>query len=71
MSTLHVRNYCDAKNINFEDHPQSTATIEGPITVTSEDHKQLIAKGIQIVDRVNATLPCRVVRVWHGEMLGP
>ena len=57
VSTLHVRNYCAAKNINFEDHPQSQAKNGGAITLTAEDHRNLISEGVEILDRVNATLP--------------
>ena len=46
VSRLHVRNYCAAKNVNFEDHPQSVATNGRPVTVTPEDHKNLIAEGV-------------------------
>ena len=57
VSSLHVRNYCGAKNINFEDHPQSTAKNGRAITITPEEHKELIAKGVQIMEGVNATFP--------------
>ena len=57
VSTLHVRNYCAAKNINFEDHPQSTSRNGRPVTVIPEDHKTLITEGVQILDGVNASLP--------------
>ena len=46
VSTLHVRNYCVAKYINFDDHPQSEAKSGRPITVMPEDHRELIAKGV-------------------------
>lgn len=57
VSTLHVRNYCAAKNMNFKDHPQSAAKNGRAVIVTLEDHKRLIAEGAHIVEVVNATLP--------------
>ena len=51
-----MRNYCAAKNVNFEDHPQPAANGR-PITVTPEDHKNLIVEGVQIVEEVNGNLP--------------
>ena len=57
VSTGHVRNYCAAHNINFDDHPQSQAKKGKTVTLTSEDHKDLISEGVGIVERVNAGLP--------------
>ena len=56
VSLQHVRNYCAAKNIDFDDHLQSEAKNGRAVTVTLEDHKNLIAKGVQIMEGVNATL---------------
>ena len=56
VSTLHVKNYCAAKNVNFEDHPQSAAKNGRAVTVTLEDHKRLISEGVKIVEAVNASL---------------
>ena len=50
-----MRNYYIAKNVNFEDHPQSAAKNNRLVTVIPEDHRVLIAKGVKIVDGVNAS----------------
>ena len=57
VSVSHVRNYCEAKHVNFEDHLWSESKNGRPITVTPEDHKQLIAEGVHIMEAVNLTLP--------------
>ena len=54
---MHMRHYCIAKNVNFEDHPQSATKNGRPITITPEDHRVLIARRAKIVDGVNASLP--------------
>ena len=48
VNTSHVRNYCAAKNINFDDHLQSKAKNGRAVTVTPEDHKLLTVEGVQI-----------------------
>ena len=57
VSTSHVRNFCAAKNVNFDDHPQSEAKNGRPLTLTPEDHKRLISEGVEILEGVNAILP--------------
>ena len=57
VSTSHIWNFCAAKNVNFDDHPQSEAKNGRPLTLTPEDHKRLIFEGVEILEGVNATLP--------------
>ena len=57
VSTTHVRNFCVAKNVNFDDHPQYEAKNGRPLTLTPEDHKRLIFEGVEILEGVNDTLP--------------
>ena len=52
-----MKNYCIAKNVNFEDYPQSATKNDRPVTVTPEDHRVLIAEGVKIIDGMNASLP--------------
>ena len=57
MSTIHIKNYCTAKGVNFDDHPQSKARNGKSIIITPKEHKQLIVEGVQIMEEVNASLP--------------
>lgn len=57
VSTSHIRHYCAAKSVSFENHPQFASKNGRHVTVTPEDHKQLVAQGVQIVDNVNDILP--------------
>ena len=57
VSTAHVRIFCAAKNVNFDDHPQSEAKNGRPLTLTPEDHKRLISEGVEILEGVNSSLP--------------
>ena len=57
VSVSHVRNYCVAKHINFEDHLQSESKNGRPITITPKDHQRLIAEEVQIMEAVNLSLP--------------
>jgi len=60
MSTAHIRNFCVAKNVNFNDHPQSESKNGRPLTLTPEDHKRLISEGVEILEGLNADLlDCR------------
>lgn len=57
ISIAHVRNFCAAKNVNFDDHPQSEAKNGRSLTLTPHDHKRMINEGVQIVEDVNSSLP--------------
>jgi hypothetical protein len=57
LSTTHIRNFCAAKNVDFDDHPQSEAKNGRPLTLTPEDHKRLISEGVEILEGVNVALP--------------
>jgi len=57
VSAAHVRNFCATKNVDFEEHPQSQQKNGRPIILTPEDHKRMIAEGVEIVQSVNGTLP--------------
>ena len=57
VSAAHVRNFCAAKNIDFDNHLQSQSQNGRPITLTPEDHKRMIREGADIVQTVNASLP--------------
>ena len=54
-STAHDRNWCKRHNVPFEHHPRSEAGRLGKgVIMTLEDHRKLIADGIDIVRKVNA-----------------
>lgn len=57
VSTNHVRNFCAANNIDFNDHPQSHSKNGRSVTLLPEDHRRLIDDGVEIVTSVNTTLP--------------
>lgn len=70
MSTTHVRDFCAAKNVNFDDHPQFEASNGRPLTLTPEDHKRLIFRGVEILEGVNAALPDGHKKFSVGEFTG-
>ena len=43
--------------MDFKEHPQSQQKNKKPIILTPEDHKRVIAEGVEIVQLVNGTLP--------------
>ena len=57
LNTTHVRNFRVAKNVNFDDHPQSEAKNGRPDIITPKDHKCLINEGVEMSEGVNAFLP--------------
>ena len=57
VSTGHVRNFCAAKGVDFDNHLLSKSRDGRSAVVTPEDHKRLIAEGVDIVGSANATLP--------------
>jgi hypothetical protein len=53
MSVVHIRNWCQRKEIQFEDHPQSQAGKGKTMVLTPADHKHLVLERIEILDALN------------------
>ena len=53
MSVVHIKNWCQRKGIQFEDHLQSQAGKGKIVVLTPIDHKRLVLDGIEILDALN------------------
>jgi hypothetical protein len=53
MSVVHIRNWCQRKEIQFEDHPQSQAGKGKTVVLIPTDHKRLVLEGIEVLDAFN------------------
>jgi hypothetical protein len=53
MSTIHFRNWCWRKGIQFKDHLQSQVGKGKTVVLTPVDHKCLVLEGIEILDALN------------------
>lgn len=56
VSASHVKNFCAAKNVNFQDYPQSVMKNGKALILTPADYRRMIDEGVQIVSSVNETL---------------